>query len=252
MRNGDTLEHYFALTQRRVTVVELFIGFANVLLVVWELYYNLPVFFNLPLLPRILECVMLYVSWFRYLWICYILELFLADINRWLKHHSDEDVLLSYKQSCIFLEAVSSVLGSLHDHILCYSSGCLVILESTATFSQCDVVLNLITWVSHVAIPILILVSLGEETTKLMSAKRVRLRRMWPQQEDRITEFYAVNGHRNALGLRWIVRSEYMNYSSALPAMANVFACASLILTTPAFLENRFYDVFCYNLQVRE
>ena len=246
LRNQKALEEFFRVSRRRVSALEILIGIAYILMFIWEAYYNVNAARNYPVDVAIKDVVLDYLFGFRFLWICFILTLYFKDVNFQLKYRYSEGDLRSFRRSCTLLESVNLQLNGLHDYILYTAFGVLINLGSTALFSKCDVEINMATWVSHESIPFTILIALGEQASNLMYAKRVQLRRTWPKIRG-VVELYAANGHQNALGLRWLASSENMNFSSALPLLSSIIVYATLILTTPMFLEAGDHDVFCEN-----
>lgn len=246
LRRSDAIEGYFETSSRSVSYTEFATGFVYILLVGRTLHYNIMANWrlNVPISVFLGDMLLLYYASFSYLRICFILQLLLADVNCYLEQAFSEVNLTSLKQCCVFLESVNLLLDGIQDHILFYSCGWLVLSVSLATLSACDLLLNLAAWISHFTVPLFILVGLGERISGFMYAKRVRLRRRWPT-EKRIIELHAMGGHRNSSGLLWIAKSECLNYATSLPVMANVFAYAGLILTTPVFLSDGTYDIFC-------
>ena len=245
-RNRAVLEAFFRASGRRISALEIFLAVFYSSLFVWELSYTIHVARNHTLLAAAGDIVYNHLFASRYLWICYILALYLSEVNFQLKNRNSEEDLRSFKQNCELLESVNLRLNGLHDYIVYASSLVLIYLGSMAVFSRCEMELNMVTCVSHQLIPSVILIALGEQASREMYSKRVRIRRMWPTSPEAL-ELHVVSGHKNALGLRWMALSRNMNFSSALPLLSSILAHVTLVLTTPIFHGTENFDIFCGN-----
>lgn len=246
VRNRTFLRNFFSETNRNVAKSEFLVGLAYA---VWFLMEaRLHLLSADTLWDHIDKSIWMYHFSFRYLWINFILLLYLNDVNYRLERRQRRGGLMSYKHSCSLLESVNMSLSGLLDHLLLSTVFSLVILGSLASKSRCNFEIMMVVWVSHFTIPHATLVSAAGRTAKVMLAKRARFRRNWPKCSC-ILEMYAIGGHRNGRGLRWVAESQYMNSASSLSMLSDVLIYASLILTTPMFLQNGSHDLFCADFE---
>lgn len=245
-RNQDVLAGYFNRTRRRVTALELFLGVLYFLFFLDLLLQNM-VLCSGPDVFRCLAGTLLafYVSAFRFLWIYFIFALLLADVDFHLRRVPVRGELEDYKWSCGLLQSTNLLLNEVLDWFLLLSALASVNLGSLATYSKCNAPENLMSWGLLLLAPNIVLAFIGERIGAAMYEKRIRIRKRWIGETDTNSELYAVLGHGNAQGIKWMANSEFVNFPSTLSVFTNVVSYAGLILTTPLLVDSGFQDFFC-------
>ena len=203
------------------------------------------------LLRCVLEMNVVFVTIGRYHATSYIMCLYLLSLHEKLQREVISAVAGSfqkhenaYKRCCALLQTANSRMDNIHD---CFCVTCFVYIstvDAMAVLAPCDLVRNVISSVCASLIPLATVVALADRISSLMETQRSRLRLLWVREHPSVN-IYAVLRNQRAFGVRWLMQSKVMNFSTALEMLSNIATYGSLILTTPLFQEASSYVFFC-------